>query len=231
MGDYIRLCQIGTFLDHNAGLHRLPPFFAGYADHRHIGDLRMGIDRVFDFGRIDILAAGNDHVLHPVADIEVTIFIEIARIARAEPAVAINGLSRCIWHLPIASHVFGRSGGNFANCARRQAVSILINDLQFDPIQRSPDRAHAIAPFRDVVSRVEGCDCARCFGHAVHLHKTAPKPLHSFFHQFKRDGGGAICDVTQRGKIHFCCARMIEQDLDRCRHEEQLGNRIFLDQL
>ena len=38
----------------------------GYADHSDLRDVRMARDRVFDLDRVDVLAAGHDHVLHAV---------------------------------------------------------------------------------------------------------------------------------------------------------------------
>jgi len=36
----------------------------------------MLIEDAFDFGGIDVLAAGNDHVLHPVSDVEEAVIVE-----------------------------------------------------------------------------------------------------------------------------------------------------------
>ena len=65
-----------------------PHLLVGNADHRHVGDRRMAEQRVLDFGRIDVLAAGDDHVLHAVVDVEVAVRVEIAGVAGVEPAVA-----------------------------------------------------------------------------------------------------------------------------------------------
>src|SRR3546814_2909573 len=59
-------------------LHRLTPFFVRNADHRDLLHRRVAEDRAFDLGRIDILAAGDDHVLYPVVDEEIAVGVEIA---------------------------------------------------------------------------------------------------------------------------------------------------------
>ena len=45
------------------------------------------VDQVLDLGGVDVLAAGDDHVLQPVGDVEVAVGVEVAEVARAEPAV------------------------------------------------------------------------------------------------------------------------------------------------
>src|SRR3546814_17772416 len=66
-------------------LHALAPSRVGHADHRDAGNGRMGRKHILDLGRIDILAARNDHVLSPI-DAIITAFLVSARdISRAGP--------------------------------------------------------------------------------------------------------------------------------------------------
>ena len=58
-----------------------------HADHGHVGHGRVGHEHVLDLGRVDVLAARHDHVLHPVVDVDVAVVVEVAGVARAEPAV------------------------------------------------------------------------------------------------------------------------------------------------
>ena len=57
-------------------------------------DRRMAGERVLDLGRVDVLAAGDDHVLHPVDEEEVPVVVEVAGVARVVPAVAEGVLGR-----------------------------------------------------------------------------------------------------------------------------------------
>src|SRR5262249_21204676 len=50
--------------------HRLAPLLVRHADHRHHGDVGMGGDHVLDFTREDVEAAGYDHVLLAIDDVE-----------------------------------------------------------------------------------------------------------------------------------------------------------------
>jgi hypothetical protein len=60
-------------LHHHDRLHRFAPFVVGDADHGGFGDIRVIADRALDFGGIDVLAAGDDHVLDAVVDVEVAV--------------------------------------------------------------------------------------------------------------------------------------------------------------
>jgi len=51
----------------------------------------MLIEDAFDFGGIDVLAAGNDHVLHPVSDVEEAVIVEVPDVTGVEPALRIDG--------------------------------------------------------------------------------------------------------------------------------------------
>ena len=62
----------------------------GRGDHRDLGDLRERGDRLLDLGRRDVLAAADDHVLHPVGDREEAVGVEHAHVAGAVPAVGVE---------------------------------------------------------------------------------------------------------------------------------------------
>ena len=59
----------------------------GNSDDGALRDRRMLRHAVFDFGGIDIFAAGNDHVLDAIDDIDVTILVHVFAIAGVHPAV------------------------------------------------------------------------------------------------------------------------------------------------
>ena len=82
----------------------------------------MAIDRAFDFGGINILAAGDDHVLHPVMDEEIAVLVEITRIAGMDPAVLGQRAGGRIGQVPIAQHIVRRPGDNFAHLAQRTSL-------------------------------------------------------------------------------------------------------------
>ncbi len=61
--------------------------FVGHADDRGFGDVRVLVQRGFDLGGVDVLAAADDDVLQAVDDVEVAVGVETAEVAGVEPAV------------------------------------------------------------------------------------------------------------------------------------------------
>src|SRR4029450_12815365 len=72
-------------------------------DHRALGHVGMAVDHVLHLGRVDVLAAGDDHVLHPVHDRDVTVVVDDGHVARAEP-VTVHHLGGGLGAVPIPSH-------------------------------------------------------------------------------------------------------------------------------
>ena len=54
----------------------------------HLDDVRVAGQHGLDFRRIDVLAAGHDHVLDAIFDEDEAIRIDVAGIAAVEPAAA-----------------------------------------------------------------------------------------------------------------------------------------------
>src|SRR3954447_14605859 len=66
-------------------VHALAPFVVGDAEHRRVEHLRMCVQHRFDLGGIDVDAAGDDHVLLAVADVDVTLFVDVRDVADRLP--------------------------------------------------------------------------------------------------------------------------------------------------
>src|SRR5690349_13894937 len=72
-------------LQHDRGHHALAPAGIRHADHGRLADLRQLVDDALDLGRRDVLAAADDHVLLAVGQVQETVVVEMADVARAEP--------------------------------------------------------------------------------------------------------------------------------------------------
>src|SRR5271157_5497118 len=57
-----------------------------------------GAGGAFDVGRVDVLAGDDDHILGAAADVELAVFVEIAEVTGAQPAV---------WGGPVEPAVLG----------------------------------------------------------------------------------------------------------------------------
>ncbi|MNY32509.1 hypothetical protein D3C86_1667300 [compost metagenome] len=90
----------------------------------------MGQNGVFDFVRVNVFPATDDHVLDTVDDIQKAVFIEVATIARVHPAVA-QGLGSLFRLVPVAEHDAGTSDDDFAGASFWQLISFRIDDTHF----------------------------------------------------------------------------------------------------
>ena len=79
----------------------------------------------FDLGRVDVLAAGDDHVLYAV-DHE-TFLVHVARVAGAQPAVN-DGSFGLLGLAPVAQHHARPARDDFAGLAARHFLHLLIDD-------------------------------------------------------------------------------------------------------
>src|SRR6185369_8775356 len=107
-------------LHHHDRLDRFTPFVVGDADHGGFGHVRVIADRAFDLGRIDVLAAGDDHVLDAVVDVEVAVLVQVAGVAGAQPAVAAERPGGRFRQVPVAGHVGAGAGRDLADFTRGQ---------------------------------------------------------------------------------------------------------------
>src|SRR5579863_7311662 len=65
---------------------RLAPLNAAYTHHGNVGYLRVHAHHGFDVRRIDVLAAGQDHIFLAVYDIEEAIRIQPPQVSGSQPA-------------------------------------------------------------------------------------------------------------------------------------------------
>ncbi len=81
------ICRDGCAgLQFNEGARRLAPFLVGLRDHRGAQYRRMPVQRLLDLQRRNILTAGDDDILRPVADLRVTVWVHHREVASVEPA-------------------------------------------------------------------------------------------------------------------------------------------------
>ena len=79
----------------------------------------MGVERGLDFYGGNVFAAADDDVLLAIDDIKVGVFVEIAQIARAEPAIGGERFARRCIVVPIADEVADRTDADLADRALR----------------------------------------------------------------------------------------------------------------
>src|SRR5262249_28310507 len=73
--------------------------------HRAFEHSRMSADRLLDLDARDVLAAGDNDVLVPVAELDVAVRVPYGEITGVEPAAAKRLLGRCLVRKVAAHHV------------------------------------------------------------------------------------------------------------------------------
>src|SRR3954469_6975405 len=141
-----RLCA-GPELDE--GLCGLAAIRVGNAEHDHLVHAWYGVDRLLDHLRIDVEAAGDDHVLLAVDQEEIAVAIDIADVAGEEAAVD-EGLRGSFGLIPIAPDDVRALDADLADLARRQYACRIVqrDDVELDAGQHQADRARLVGTNR-----------------------------------------------------------------------------------
>ena len=124
------------------------------------------------FTRIDVAAAGDDHVLGTVGEGQEALLVEVADVAGVEPAVH-QGRGAGGVVAPVAAHHRGAAHGDLARHAGRQRLALRIHHAHLDAGLRLADRRGQPLPVRvravgDQLARQRG-DGHRAFALAVDL--------------------------------------------------------------
>src|SRR5712691_9531308 len=116
--------HVHAHLRDDDGFDRLAPPVVRHADDRDVGDGRMVGQRILDLGRVDVLAARDDHVLHPVGEEEIAVLVEKAGVARPEPPVGVERPGRLVRLAPVALEVLHRARPDLSHRTLRALGSI-----------------------------------------------------------------------------------------------------------
>src|SRR6185369_8420003 len=143
----------------------------------------------------DVGTAGDDHVLAPVEQEQVSILVEIADVAEADEAVAGLGFRADIMEAGIVDPRRGHV--DFASLARITGLAVLVHDAQFVSRVASTDRAFVAQPL-DAGDR----GAAISLGPAVAFEDAfRPQPFDPVFLQPDRARGCHVPYMTQAGEI------------------------------
>src|SRR5690554_7768128 len=70
----------------------------------------MGIDEIFNFLRVYILSAADDHILNPSGYLKISVSVNLRQVPCVQPTVFINSRRRGLRHLIIALHYIISTG-------------------------------------------------------------------------------------------------------------------------
>ena len=133
-----------ALLEDDARHDLLAVLLVRHADDLHVLDLRVRVEEVLDLLRVDILAAADDHILDAAGDLVVAVRQAARKVARVEPALAVDGRRRGLGHLVIALHDVVAAGDEFAvHIVGQVLVRLRVDDLALDAEHRGADRCDA----------------------------------------------------------------------------------------
>src|SRR5262249_46886710 len=122
----------------------------------------MPMQEFFDFGRVDVLTAADDHLLASPDDSVVSILTLLGQVACVQPARAVDRACRRFWVAVVARHDAMAANTQFARLARRYVLAGgSVDQLHLEAGNRMTDGSDA--NLDRVVNRGE-CDQRGSFG-------------------------------------------------------------------
>src|ERR1700722_1303436 len=146
------------------GAYFLAVAVVGHADHLHVLDFRMAVEKLLDLARIDVLAAADDHVLDAPDDVAIAFRVDGGEVAGVHPARRIDGLAGALRIVPIAEHHRIAAREELAGRAGRHDPALRVDDLDLQMRLDAADGRHAA--LERIVGRALKAHRAR-LGHAV----------------------------------------------------------------
>ena len=185
----------------------------------------MQQQRRFDFGRVHVRAAGDDHVLGAAVDEQVAVVVEVAEIAEREllaPMDAVGLVRVVVIAEPDAVlHV------DLADGAGRHLVAVVVEDQQPHAANRPTDGPRLLEP------AVRLGDRRRALHAAVGLPDHRAPPRHHLRLHLGRTGRRGVHDGVETRVVvplaHF--GRQLKETVELRRHHVRGADAVLLDEL
>jgi len=124
-------------------MHGLAPFRVRNADHRRHQNRGVRCQRGFDFHRVDVETAADDHVLETVDDVQETVVVDVTQVTRFPRTVFKLGGRRFRVFVIVFNHSFA-ANTDLAGFAYRQRCAVGIGDKHFNAGCRAAGRRQAL---------------------------------------------------------------------------------------
>src|SRR5262245_48708355 len=125
-GDNVGSGERGAGPGDDHGVDALSPLVAGDAEHRHVDDVRMALQRALDLRRVDVHPAGDDHVRLAVADVVEALRVAIGHVAHRDEPVALRRAELAI-RFVVADDRPGRAHEHLArHVGRRDLAAVVV---------------------------------------------------------------------------------------------------------
>ncbi len=127
----------------DGGDDRLAPALVGQPEDGHLADGRVAHEDLLDLDRVDVLAAGDDHVLLAVDERDVAVLVDLAEVAGVEPAAA-ERLGRRLRQHPVPGEDVLAAHEQLADLAHGDVAVVGVDEARLDVQQRAADRAELV---------------------------------------------------------------------------------------
>src|SRR5579885_2103161 len=213
-------------------LHNLSPLVVRNAENRAFEHRLVLVQNVLHLRRIDVLAAGEDHVLFAIHDVDVAFGVNYGQVARVEPAVP-YGLRRGFRSLPVARRDGGPAHDDLADLPiiAGHLAAVRADHFQIDAQERAAGAALdgqllcRRAVFQVILQPAYRQIRAR-FRHAVSLHEIATEGRHDLSHGLGSDWRAAAQEQAQARIIMPSQTRVVKHGVEHGRNE--IGDRHLL---
>src|SRR6266480_2848585 len=131
---------IRTSAQYNGSHGCFSPLVVGNAKHGNLMHGRVLDGNLFDVLRINLHAAGIDHVFLAIDKVQISLVVDMAQIASVNPSIA-HGLRCQIVAVDVPGHSDWAAAYNLAYLSRRAVAALLIDNAHVVERWRYPDRA------------------------------------------------------------------------------------------
>src|SRR2546427_7926173 len=209
---------VARLLD-DEGLGDLARLGVRLADHRRVRDRRVLDQQRLDLRRRDAESLELDHLLLPVADVEVAALVDAADVAAVVPAPT-DRRRRRLRRLPVAPHDLGTADADLADLARpeRLLAGLDVHYPVLGVVGQEAGRVDDVEAL--VVHRVHVRERRR-FGHAVALQHLHAGELAEAPRQLRRDRSRADHRHAQARQIVLLEVRPVREHQEHGRHDEE----------
>src|SRR5207253_1922999 len=158
--DQLISSQVFSRLENNAGFHDFAPLWIRYSENRHFAHRWMRVNHGLDFSGVNVLPAGDDHVLQTIENVEESVCVLIADIAGAKEAVpeCTVCLARVV---PIATHDIRAASDQFARLPDFNFLSRSIDNTHVDSHTWTPARGEFVFCVRIVFQAGDEPGCTQ----------------------------------------------------------------------
>ena len=219
--------QVGAGLRLDIGADLLAELLVGNAEHRAVAHARHLDQHRFDLGRVDVDAAGDDHVALAVAQEDVAVGILVAHVAHrhelAQPDLAALGVVVVVGEFREVRAL----EVDLAHLALLHVAALLVDDAQQGA---GHDMAHGARLAQRLLGIVPDHDAG--LGGAVVFVDDGPPPFDHLALHGRRTGRGAVRDPAQRREVVAALhlVGQAQQAHQHGRHDVHVADPVPVDQ-